>query len=84
MLVKRSGSVPRPAGELRYVIEEFLKSAKEPALLEPGEDLLPLTGDNLLPGDARVAADASGVGPHAQLDASHRRCSGNPVLRAWK
>ena len=47
MLVKRSGSVPRPAEELRYAIEEFLKSAKEPALLEPGEDLLPLTGDNL-------------------------------------
>src|SRR4029079_19523418 len=41
-----SGSVPRPAGELRHAIEEFLKSAKEPALLEPGEELLPLTGDN--------------------------------------
>jgi hypothetical protein len=31
---------------IRAEIEEFLKSAREPALLEPGEELLLLTGDN--------------------------------------
>ncbi|MBS1859288.1 MAG: hypothetical protein JST11_28190 [Acidobacteria bacterium] len=34
------------AAELRAAIEEFLKGAREPALLEPGEELLPLGGDN--------------------------------------
>ena len=34
---------PRPAAELRSALEEFLRSAREPALLEPGEQLLPLT-----------------------------------------
>jgi hypothetical protein len=43
---KRPLIAPRPAGDLRTAIEEFLKSARDPALLEPGEDLLPLTGDN--------------------------------------
>ncbi len=36
------------AAELRAAIEEFLKSAREPALLEPGEELLPLSGDNFV------------------------------------
>src|SRR3954454_8470047 len=31
---------------IRTTIEEFLRAAREPALLEPGEELLPLTGDN--------------------------------------
>jgi hypothetical protein len=31
---------------IRQAIEEFLRGAREPALLEPGEDLLPLSGDN--------------------------------------
>src|ERR1700676_3558253 len=36
----------RSADETREVIETFLKSAKQPALLEPGEELLELAGDN--------------------------------------
>jgi hypothetical protein len=43
-------TVPRGAGrsaeETREVIEAFLKSAKQPAVLEPGEELLELAGDN--------------------------------------
>ncbi len=31
---------------IRAAIEEFLRGARQPALLEPGEELLPLTGDN--------------------------------------
>lgn len=45
-------SVPRGSGrsadESRAAIEAFLQSAKQPALLEPGEELLPLTGDNFV------------------------------------
>ena len=37
----------RSAEETRSVIEAFLKNAKEPALLEPGEELLPLTADTV-------------------------------------
>ena len=32
--------------QIRAAILTFLKSAKQPALLEPGEEVLPLTGDN--------------------------------------
>src|ERR1035438_8391190 len=32
--------------EIRALIAAFLKNAKQPALLEPGEELLPLTEDN--------------------------------------
>ena len=35
------------AEQARTDIEEFLKNARRPALLEPGEELLPLTADNL-------------------------------------
>lgn len=38
--------MPRNAEETRAVIEAFLKNSKQPALLEPGEELLPLTEDN--------------------------------------
>ena len=37
----------RSAAEIRAVIEAFLQHSRQPALLEPGEDLLPLTRDNL-------------------------------------
>src|SRR5689334_21949694 len=37
----------RSAADTRSVIETFLQSCRQPALLEPGEELLPLTGDNL-------------------------------------
>lgn len=37
----------RTAEEMRAQIEEFLKNARQPALLEPGEELIPLTADNL-------------------------------------
>jgi len=36
----------RSAAEIRTEIEAFLKNARQPALLEPGEDLLALTPDN--------------------------------------
>ena len=43
-------SAPRVGGrsavEIHAVIEAFLKQSRQPALLEPGEELLPLTGDN--------------------------------------
>ena len=32
--------------DIRAAIEEFLRGARQPALLEPGEELLPLTGEN--------------------------------------
>ena len=32
--------------ELRASIEEFLKNCREPALLEPGEEMMPLAADN--------------------------------------
>jgi len=36
----------RSAEETRATIEAFLAHARQPALLEPGEELLPLSGDN--------------------------------------
>ena len=33
--------------ETRAAIERFLRNCRQPALMEPGEELLPLTGDNL-------------------------------------
>ena len=41
----KSTALADPAS-LRQSIEEFLRGAREPALLEPGEELLPLSGDN--------------------------------------
>jgi hypothetical protein len=41
--VPRAG---RSADETRTEIEAFLKNSRQPALLEPGEELLPLTPDN--------------------------------------
>ncbi len=38
----------RCAGEARAAIEEFLARSREPALLEPGEELLPISADNFL------------------------------------
>lgn len=36
----------RSAEQTRAAIEEFLRNARQPALLEPGEELLALSGDN--------------------------------------
>jgi hypothetical protein len=36
----------RSAPEIRAVIESFLKNCRQPALLEPGEQVLPLTAEN--------------------------------------
>ncbi|MDR3698670.1 MAG: hypothetical protein P4L56_03485 [Candidatus Sulfopaludibacter sp.] len=36
----------RSAAEIRAAIEAFLANAKEPALLEPGEELMPLSAEN--------------------------------------
>jgi len=38
----------RSVVEIRAAIEAFLKNCREPALLEPGEELLPITSDNFL------------------------------------
>jgi hypothetical protein len=37
----------RSAEETRAAIETFLKNCRQPALLEPGEEILPLAADNL-------------------------------------
>jgi hypothetical protein len=34
--------------ETRAVIEKFLKNCRQPALMEPGEELLPITADNFV------------------------------------
>ena len=39
-------AVTRDLAEIRAQVESFLASAREPALLEPGEELLPLTPEN--------------------------------------
>src|ERR1039458_1534222 len=39
-------AVARDLTQIRAQIENFLKSAREPALLEPGEELLPLNAEN--------------------------------------
>src|SRR5208283_1136452 len=36
----------RSAEEIRAVIEAFLRDCKQPALLEPGEELFPITAEN--------------------------------------
>ena len=41
----RRAAVPSPE-QIRAEIEAFLKNSRRPALLEPGEELLPLTPDN--------------------------------------
>lgn len=38
----------RPAGDIQAAIECFLKATREPALLEPGEELLPVDAGNFL------------------------------------
>ena len=38
----------RSAQDARAAIESFLKNCRQPALLEPGDELLPLTGDNFV------------------------------------
>ncbi len=38
----------RSARELQAAVESFLKASSQPALLEPGEELLPITGGNLI------------------------------------
>jgi hypothetical protein len=45
-LASNSREGGRSAAELRATIEGFLKNCREPALLEPGEEMLPLTGEN--------------------------------------
>ena len=45
MARKPSGDPPSPA-ELQEAIETFLRNARQPALLEPGEELMPLDEGN--------------------------------------
>jgi hypothetical protein len=40
-------SAPQGPEQIRATIEEFLKDARQPALFEPGEELLGLTAENL-------------------------------------
>jgi hypothetical protein len=42
-----SPAVARDADGMRATLERFLKSCQSPCLLEPGEELLPLTNENL-------------------------------------
>ena len=46
MRTAASPAVARDPDGMRAIIERFLKSCRTPCLLEPGEDLLPLTEDN--------------------------------------
>src|SRR5260370_18820104 len=39
-------AVTRDPAQIRAHVEDFLKSARQPALLEPGEELLSLTAEN--------------------------------------
>jgi hypothetical protein len=39
-------AIARDVAQIRAQVEDFLKSAREPALLEPGEELLLLNGEN--------------------------------------
>jgi len=41
-----SPAIARDADGMRAILERFLKSCRTPCLLEPGEQLLPLTDDN--------------------------------------
>jgi hypothetical protein len=45
-LARSPDEAGRSAIELRTAIESFLKTCREPAVLEPGEEILPLTADN--------------------------------------
>jgi hypothetical protein len=38
----------RSAEELQAAVERFLKASRKPALLEPGEPIIPITGANFL------------------------------------
>jgi len=40
------GSAPQGPEQIRATVEEFLKGARQPALFEPGEELLALTAEN--------------------------------------
>lgn len=50
----------RSAAELQAAVESFLKACKQPALLEPGEETIPLTEGNfiIIARDARVTLQA--------------------------
>jgi len=50
----------RSAPELQAAVEGFLKASKQPALLEPGEEIIPITSGNLTIDlrDARVTLQA--------------------------
>src|SRR5215471_18754115 len=45
-MVRKLRGGGRSAVEFRATIESFLENCREPALLEPGEEMLPLTGGN--------------------------------------
>ena len=45
-MVRKLRGGGRSVVELRATIESFLENCREPALLEPGEEMLPLTGGN--------------------------------------
>src|SRR5438128_1790511 len=46
MRTAASPAVARDADGMRAILERFLKTCRSPCLLEPGEELLPLTEDN--------------------------------------
>ena len=49
--VSRTATRPVPgrsARELQAAVESFLKASKQPALLEPGEEILAISGANFV------------------------------------
>jgi hypothetical protein len=45
-LARKTHDQPQPVNDVRGAIEAFLREAREPALLEPGEEILRLSEDN--------------------------------------
>ncbi len=74
----------RPASpeSIRGIIEQFLGNCREPALLEPGEELLPITGENYA---WRCAARALPFRPGTARATSRAASPASPKLRprAW-
>ena len=63
----------RSAAGAQAAIERFLKASRQPAVLEPGEEMLPLGGGQFRAGNPRLAPHPAGVGSQPQPGAPHRR-----------
>jgi hypothetical protein len=72
----------RSAEEIRSAIEGFLKKCKQPALLEPGEELFALTAENLTL-DVRGSRFRIGTEPQSARVANVSPRSGPPLRRRF-